>query len=90
MSTDIQVAVTGNTETTERGTSYVILEERVQRDGPGGTTYEPVETVTATSAVAAIRKAAENAGAGTYVAIPERSFTPTKVTVETKQTVRLG
>jgi hypothetical protein len=80
MSQHIAVEITGNA----KATKYVILEEL-----PDGR-YASVETVTATSATAAIRKAAENAGAGTYVAIPERSFTPTKVTVETKQTVKLG
>jgi hypothetical protein len=66
-----------------KGTTYVVLEAVED-------SYSRIGNYTATSATAAIRKVAEEAGPGTYVAIPERSFAPTKVTVETKQTVKVG
>jgi hypothetical protein len=77
-----------NTTTTgEKGTQYVILHS----DGAGWKEYD--QHPTATSAEAAIRlyitKLAE-APTGRLVAVPLRSWKPVKVTVETKQTVKLG
>jgi hypothetical protein len=70
-----------NTTTTgEKGTQYVILHS----DGAGWKEYD--QHPTATSAEAAIRLYPT----GRLVAVPLRSWKPVKVTVETKQTVKLG
>lgn len=66
-------------------TTYVILEQLSESGS-----YSRVGTFTAASSDAAKRKAGEATEGGTYIAVPERSFVPTKVTVETKKTVTLG
>jgi hypothetical protein len=70
-------------KTVEKGTKYVVLAETegdwtVINDG-----------IAATSATAAIKAVIGTTG-GTLVAVPARSWKPVKVTVETKQTVKLG
>lgn len=64
-------------------TSYVVLREDDQLGG-----YAFHSNVEAGSAESAIRKAALEEG--TYVAVPARSFQPTKVKVETQTVLRLG
>jgi hypothetical protein len=68
-------------------TRYVILEVNT---GEGGKidNLKHVDDVEAASATSAIRGSIKTPGI--YIAIPERSFRPVKVTVETKQTVKLG
>lgn len=65
-------------------TSYVILINEET-----SAVWAPLITISARSAGEAIRKAAEDTGAGTYVAIPKRSWQPTTVKVETKTTLKL-
>jgi hypothetical protein len=87
----------------DKGTRYVILAEVPATRAStttttdvtdfGGQKWQKAAVVAASSANAAIRKHAEGAPdktSGTFVAIPERSWQPTKVTVETRQTVKLG
>lgn len=67
-------------------TLYHVLQEV---DGPGGTTYVPVAAnVGARSTDDALRHIVKETGR--YVAIPQRSFQPTAVTVETETVVRVG
>lgn len=81
----LNIKVTGNTT----GTDYI-----VQRQAPNaapGTqeSWDVIATVNATSARDAIRKAADKQ-AGTYVAVPKRSWTPTTVAIETQTIVKLS
>lgn len=73
------------------GTSYVVLEQMTQNDGPEVTkaTYRLLTTVEATNGNSAIRKAIANKP-GTYIAIPARSFAPVTVKVETQTVVKLS
>jgi hypothetical protein len=71
----------------EKGTTYIVLKWESE-SVVEAVTYTAVDEATATSANDAIRQVAQHTGP--YVAIPARSWKPTKVTVETKQTVRLG
>jgi hypothetical protein len=71
---------------TEKGTSYVVLEQ----DSESSDRFLVVTTITASSVAAALRKVGNEGGPGSYVAVPSRSFVPTKVTVETTKTVKLG
>jgi len=67
------------------GSLYHVLKQKVG----DGETYEPfAANVTARSATEAIRQVTTEAG--TYVAIPAKSFRPVKVTVHTETTIRLG
>lgn len=63
-------------------TTYVVL----SLDESGF--YKTFATLEANSAPEAIRLSAKLAG--TYVAVPERSFVPTKVTIETQTVVKVG
>jgi hypothetical protein len=74
-------------------TNYVILRlvsggaEKVGIDG----SWDRVDGVEAHSAEAAIRThVAQAKTTGTFVAIPERSWKPTPVTVETQTVVKVG
>lgn len=51
--------------------------------------YQDVGSVAATNAFAAIKILAEKAGAGTYVAVPDSSWKPVTVTVETQTVIRV-
>jgi hypothetical protein len=51
--------------------------------------YQDVGGVTAANAQAAIKTIAEKNGAGTYVAVPESSWKPVTVTVETQTVIKL-
>jgi len=64
-------------------TRYVVLHEV---DGA----LHVLDAIDASSAEAAIRVFAEENGDGTYVAVPERSWTQRTVKVETKTRVVLG
>ena len=67
------------------GSLYHVLKQK----GGDGETYEPfAANVTARSAAEAIRQVTKEAG--TYVAVPAKSFKPVKVTVHTETTIRLG
>ena len=52
--------------------------------------YQDVGGVKASNSGAAIRTIAEKAGAGTYVAVPESTWNPVTVTVETQTVIRLN
>ena len=69
------------------GTLYVILEERGGNDGY----WVEADQRRARSATEAIRDtiAGGDTAAGRYVAIPERSFQPVRVKVETVQRIKL-
>lgn len=81
-------------------TEYVILTKLSTKDidltafSPGGSwstddIWAYVKTVKARSANEAVKQAV-NETAGTFMAIPKRSWQPVKVTVETKTTIKLG
>jgi uncharacterized protein (DUF2384 family) len=74
-------------KTAGKGTKYVVLLEHAE---PGG--WEVInDGIAAASATAAIKAViGPTDSAKRYVAVPERSWKPVKVTVETKQTVKLG
>lgn len=83
------------TEKTRVKTAYVVL-RRSQRALAGtdatnqnNGAWEDVATIEANNATEAIRTAAKKQE-GEYVAIPARSFSPVKVTVETKTLVKLA
>lgn len=71
-------------------TEYVILTKNEGGDGEIATYKNVAINVGASSAEAAVRKHAQTAGAGTYVAIPARQFKPLTVHVETVQRVKVG
>lgn len=78
-------------------TTYLILREvpAGQTGAPTAIVYEPVETgIAANSAEHALKLWAEKAKAGEkggmYVAIPNRSFKPTKITFSQTTVVKLG
>lgn len=66
-------------------TSYVILTRNEEKAA-----YTLGPSVNASSAEQAVRKHASTAGAGTYVAIPAKTFKPVTVQVETVQRVTIG
>ena len=73
-------------------TEYVVIRENTPDPNSANTlagTHSVVKTLRATSANDAIRQAVGEK-AGTYRAIPARSWKPVKVTVHTETTVRLG
>lgn len=72
-----------NTGPSQPLTEYIVL---IKQDGEGWKTIFP--NVEARSSEHAV-KAASNGTAGTYVAIPSRSWKPVKVSVETVKRVRL-
>lgn len=71
-----------------RTTDYVIL---VQEPGDSFWREQPT-SVAATSAEQAIRKHVEDVSKpeGLYVAVPKRSFAPTKVTRQVQTTIKLA
>jgi hypothetical protein len=71
----------------EKGTVYVVLRRAIDREVTP-TTFSVVDQPFAVSAREAVKAVAKEDG--TYVAIPARSWKLTKVTVEPKQTVKLG
>ena len=82
---------------TKKTTEYVVLRDAGTEYLPGANvdvtsiqaSLAIVGTFKATSANDAIKQAAGDK-AGTYRAIPKRSWKPVKVTVHTETTVRLG
>ena len=84
-STDPNPPAAAKQKTEPAGTRYIVLEER---DGNG---WADVGAVYARSATEAIRAAIVNytTTADRYVAIPERSFQPVRVKVETVQRIKL-
>ena len=70
-------------------TSYEILRFHESVDDTADV-WANAGAVTASSATQAVRKHADKAGAGTYVAIPARQFKPLTVHVETVQRVKIG
>lgn len=81
---------TGRTKTT-----YVILREKQVTGQDAALVYEPVTSgVEANSADHALKVWADTAKAGTenglYVAIPSRSFNPTKITFSQTTVVKVG
>lgn len=72
-------------------TRYVVLRASVDRENVASPKHwELLDAIDASSAEAAIRVFAEENGDGTYVAVPERSWTQRAVKVETKTRVVLG
>jgi hypothetical protein len=65
-------------------TNYLVLKANDDSDWTEG------QLVEAASASAAIRTVAEKQGAGQYVAVPDRSWNPCAVTIETKTKVKLS
>jgi len=83
-----------STEKTRVLTAYRVLKSP---EPPSTTTaassdegFKFVASVRAASAAAAVKVAAEKAGEGTYVAIPESSWKPTRVTISQQTIVKLG
>jgi len=79
---------------TAKLTAYRVLKfpEKPSQNSASGVTqgYKDAGEVNAASAAAAVRRIAETAGAGTYVAVPESSWKPVSVTVETQTVIKLG
>jgi hypothetical protein len=74
-------------ETAKAGTRYVILVQT--KDDENG--WRQAGACIATSADAAVKQAATaTSAAATYVAVPERSWKPVKVTVSQETRVTLG
>jgi hypothetical protein len=68
-------------------TAYHVFRETRREDGT--TSYEPLDAnVQAHSPAAALRQTVKETGS--YVAVPARSFVPTKVTLQTQTVVKLG
>lgn len=66
------------------GTEYVVLRQEALSEDGGAAQYTSVETVSAANDIAAINAAlGENPTAGTYLAIPARSFRVRVVSVAT-------
>lgn len=86
------------TEKTRTLTAYRVLKLPPKPAAiPSGSTasssfpgYQDVGGVDAHNAAAAIRTIAAKAGAGTYVAVPESSWKPLTVTVETQTVIKVG
>lgn len=76
-------------ETENSHSSYVVLCQMGESDSGTFGLIGP-KAVPAPSAEAAIRRVAQERGAGTYVAIPVRSFRPVTVEVETQKVVKLA
>lgn len=77
----------GTVELTATPRTYALLKQNIDPNG-GGESWIRQSNVEADSARAAIQQAAGDAG--TYVAVPVRSFVPVEVTLETKTVVKLG
>jgi hypothetical protein len=73
------------------GTEYVVL-KKTQTTADEPKRWGEVKTVTARSAVEAIRAAipAQSGQEGTFIAVPARSFKPVTVKVEQTTRVRVG
>jgi hypothetical protein len=70
-------------------TSYIVL--RLKAEGvEGGDRYERMGKINAHGALAALRKAGEQWGDGTFVAVPESRWSEETVTAETVTRVRVG
>lgn len=74
-------------------TTYVVIRE--VKSAESGVRYDPVEAgIEANSAEHALRtwadKAKEGTTTGVYIAIPSRSFRPTKVAFEKTTVVKVG
>lgn len=89
-------AATEPKTTSKTGTAYIVLRKRdMEEQQDGKPVYSLVGGFTATSPKGAIRQHVEaapttNSGAGTYVAIPARSFVEKTVKVETQTVVKLA
>lgn len=76
-------------------TSYVIF-SAIQKNGAGTGGDDrnlyacELGVIEASSAEQAVRKHAEKAGTGTYIALPAKQFKPLPVQVETVQRVKVG
>lgn len=85
-----------STETLEESQSEAVVEGK-KPSGTGGyvvlskneSGWEVVTTMAGSSAGQAVRKVAESKGAGTYVAVPARSWQPLTVRVETETRLRV-
>jgi hypothetical protein len=89
--TDSQALQDALRRTAEKGTTYVVL-RKIGSEEQAQPQWMEYGRAHAASSTAAIRECAgiDDQGAAEYVAVPARSWKPVKVTVETKQTVKLG
>jgi hypothetical protein len=79
-------------KTAEKGTTTYVILRKIGSEEQAQPQWMEYGRAKAASSTAAIRECAgiDDQGAAEYVAVPARSWKPVKVTVETKQTVKLG
>jgi hypothetical protein len=74
-------------------TTYIVLRRTFdatdEGDEPNAYWVVADASVAAADTTAAIRNVAERLGAGSYIAVPGRSFKPVTVTTETKTVLKL-